>query len=210
MKKTDWDQYYSNPYKTATYSRKITANKLIRLFKQFITEDKRNVKIAELGGANSCFYENINKNIVPVKYLIVDNNQLGLDKTLQRLNKSNNISIKNEDVLNSQESAEKFDLVFSVGLIEHFSNEGTKKCIEAHFGYLERNGICLITFPTPTWLYRITRKCAELLGLWIFYDERPLEMSEVISEVEKYGIIKHKSITWPIFLTQGVILATKN
>ncbi|MCE5347763.1 MAG: class I SAM-dependent methyltransferase [Bacteroidales bacterium] len=210
MKNTDWDSYYSHPFKTSTYSRKITSNKLIRLLNQFAPKIRTNIKIAELGGANSCFYEIINKEFNPIKYLIVDNNQLGLDKTLKRLNKSNNISLKYEDVLNSGENTDKFDIVFSVGLIEHFSYEDTKKCIAAHFDYLESNGICIITFPTPTWLYKITRKCAELLGIWIFYDERPLSMDEVINEVKKYGLIKYKSITWPIFLTQGVILAIKN
>lgn len=210
MKRTDWDSYYSNPYKTSTFSRRITSNKIIRLLKQYIRESESEIKIAELGGANSCFYKRINSYFYPQKYLIVDNNQLGLDKTLQRLNKSNNIHIKFEDVLNSTDYSEKFDIVFSVGLIEHFSAEDTQKCIAAHFDYLESSGICLITFPTPTWLYKITRRCAELLGMWIFYDERPLAMNEVINEVKKYGLIKHKSITWPIFLTQGVILSIKN
>jgi hypothetical protein len=210
MKKTDWDNYYSIPYKTSTYSRKITSNKLIRLLKQYIPESKKILKVAELGGANSCFYEIINKQLCPQKYLIVDNNQPGLDKTLEQLRKSDNISLKYEDVLNSKDDTEKFDIVFSFGLIEHFSPEDTQKCILAHFNYLESNGICIITFPTPTWLYRITRKSAELLGIWIFHDERPLKMNEVINEVKKYGIIKHESITWPIFLTQGVILAIKN
>jgi hypothetical protein len=58
-------------------------------------------------------------------------------------------------------------------------------------------------------LYIITRKFAELLGVWIFYDERPLSMEEVLNEVLKYGNLKHTSITWPIFLTQGVIVASK-
>lgn len=210
MKNTDWDSYYSNPYKFSTFTRKITSKKLIRLMKQYIPESESPIKIAELGGANSCFYETVNQSFSPEKYLIIDNNQLGLDKTIRRLNKSNNIYLKYEDVLNSKVNTEKFDLVFSVGLIEHFSTADTQKCIAAHFEYLESNGICLITFPTPTWLYQLTRKCAELLGIWIFYDERPLTLDEVIVEVQKYGVIKHTSITWPIFLTQGVILAIKN
>jgi hypothetical protein len=209
MKKTDWDGYYSRPYFTSSYSRKITSKKLIRLLKEFVADSKTDLKIAELGGANSCFYEIINRELSPRKYLIVDNNQLGLNKTKQRFYNANNISLKNEDILNSKVDQEKFDVVFSVGLIEHFSSEDTQKCIAAHFDYLENNGTCLIAFPTPTWLYRLTRKCAELVGVWIFNDERPLLMNEVLTEVEKFGSILHSSITWPIFLTQGVVLAIK-
>lgn len=209
MKRTDWDNYYSHPYKTATYSRKITSNKLIRLIRKYISYKQTDIEIAELGGANSCFYESINKEFSPVKYLIVDNNSVGLNKTLNSLNNPANIELKNEDILNSVEKSEKFDIVISVGLIEHFAPEETKKCIAAHFCYLKNSGICIVAFPTPTWLYNLTRKCAEILGLWIFHDERPLKMKEVLNEMKKHGEIKHTSITWPIFLTQGVIVVTK-
>jgi Methyltransferase domain len=209
MNRTDWDAYYSSPYKTAAYSRKITSGKLVKLLKRFITDSVSGIKIAELGGANSCFYEMINNRFNPKEYLIVDNNQTGLKKTLERSGNSVNISVKNEDVLNPDINQEKYDIVFSVGLIEHFSREDTQKCIATHFDYLKGNGICIVTFPTPTWLYKITRRCAELLGIWIFYDERPLTINEVTEQINKYGNISHKSITWSIFLTQGVIVARK-
>ncbi|MFH0842532.1 MAG: class I SAM-dependent methyltransferase [Bacteroidota bacterium] len=210
MKKTDWDYYYSHPNKLASFTRKITSDKLIRLLKQFSPSNRFNITIAELGGANSCFYESINKAFSPYKYLIVDNNKEGLDKTIDIMKKSDNIELKYENVLNSTEGTEEFDIVFSVGLIEHFPPEGTSKCISAHFNYLKDRGICIVTFPTPTWLYKLVRKCSELLGLWIFHDERPLKINEVLNEIKKYATIKHCSITWTIILTQGVIVAEKN
>ena len=209
MEKTNWDKYYSHPYKTSTFSRKITSNKLIRLLNQFIQRQGNDLKIAELGGANSCFYESINKEFCPSKYLIIDNNLVGINKTIERLNQSQNVEVKFDDVLSTVEQVEKYDIVFSVGLIEHFSPEDTLKCIASHFYYLKDKGICIITFPTPTWLYKITRKCAELLGLWIFYDERPLKFDEVVVGIKKFGAIEHRSITWSIILTQGVIVAIK-
>lgn len=210
MKKTNWDNYYLHPYKASTFTRKITSNKLIRLFKEFLPQNINDIKIAELGGANSCFYLTINKDLCPSKYLIVDNNQVGLNKTIERLKKAHNIELKCEDILKTTEQIEKFDIVFSVGLIEHFSHEGTIQCIASHFHYLKSKGICLITFPTPTWLYRITRMFAELFGIWIFHDERPLKMDEVIKEVKKFGTISHTSITWKIVLTQGVVVVIKD
>jgi SAM-dependent methyltransferase len=208
MKKTDWDDYYSHPYVTARVTRKIMASRLTGLMKKSLGESKGKIKIAELGGANSCFYETINGNFNPEKYLIVDNNRIGLDKTLERF-KTSNIFIKQEDILASSESNEKFDVVFSVGLIEHFNKEDTGKCIAAHFKYLKNNGICIITFPTPTWLYKLTRKLSEMAGMWIFHDERPLLPEEVLDEIEKHGKVMHNRIIWPVFLTQGIIMATK-
>ena len=48
-----------------------------------------------------------------------------------------------------------------------------------------------------------------MLRMWIFWDERPLKFEEVEKEVNRHATILHKSITWPIFFTQGVIVAKK-
>lgn len=206
---TDWDKYYSKPYKTASFTRKITEHKIINLMKKHI-EDKKTVIIAELGGANSCFFESINNEIKPVEYHIIDNNQLGLDKFKKRIGQMLNVKLHNLDIINLQFKLEKKpNVVFSVGLIEHFSENNTKKAIEAHFDILNDGGIVLITFPTPTILYKIIRFGAELLKLWIFHDERPLSLEEVVSIIENYGQVLHKSITWSVLLTQGVIVAKK-
>jgi len=53
--------------------------------------------------------------------------------------------------------------------------------VQAHLDAAKLGGYILITFPTPTLLYRIIRKAAEILGVWKFHDERPLKAAEVIS-----------------------------
>ena len=65
----------------------------------------------------------------------------------------------------------------------------------------------IITFPTPTWLYRGTRAIAEHLGIWRFPDERPLSFEEVETEIRKHGTILERRINWAIILTQGVVVA---
>jgi 2-polyprenyl-3-methyl-5-hydroxy-6-metoxy-1,4-benzoquinol methylase len=69
--------------------------------------------------------------------------------------------------------SEAADVVFSVGLIEHFDQSGTNAMIRAHFKALKPAGCAIISFPTPTWLYRAAPRLAETLGLWKFPDERP-------------------------------------
>jgi len=212
MKKTDWDSYYDKPYKTASVTRKITGNKIVALMKSAAPADTGQLRIVELGGANSCFYELIQEKIRPLHYKIVDNNNVGLQKFIERIGLDSSTSLECVDILatRNESTAEKpFQIAFSVGLIEHFSVAETAKAIRAHFRFLERGGICLITFPTPTWLYKISRRVSEMLGMWIFWDERPLGFAEVEQEVVKYGAILHKSITWSIFFTQGVIVAKK-
>jgi cyclopropane fatty-acyl-phospholipid synthase-like methyltransferase len=112
------------------------------------------------------------------------------------------------DVLNVAPKL-SLDFVYSVGLIEHFNVEETARVIQAHFDMLKPGGIALITFPTPTFLYKGTRRLAEKTGQWIFHDERPLSISEVLKTVSLYGTVLHQEIIWPIFLTQGAIVARK-
>jgi hypothetical protein len=205
--KTDWNKYYGKPYKTATFTRRITGRVLLDLIKRYVQKED-NFTIVELGGADSCFYELLNMTLAPSKYLVIDNNQLGLDRLRERTAAKKNLTLMNKDILNFDLKLHA-DLTFSIGLIEHFSVEDTKKAIISHFTCMKKEGILIMSFPTPTFLYRITRKISELLGLWIFHDERPLEIQEVTDTVKQFGDILDQKILWSIVLTQGFIIARK-
>lgn len=210
--KTDWDAYYAHTYKTAAFSKKITAENLVRLMEK---SGCRGKTIAELGGANSCFFDQIREKLKPSEYHIIDNNLAGLDKFHKRALKSDPgsgaVFLHNQDVLNLHPDnlKKQVDVVFSVGLIEHFSVEDTRKAIESHFKLLKSEGILILSFPTPTPLYRLTRFMSEILGMWIFHDERPLTREEVIHGMAGYGTVLHEKIVWPILLTQFMIVARK-
>jgi len=206
---TDWDRYYCKPYKTATFTRKITEGILHRLIRQYVPHENIAFSICELGGANSCFYEGIKYQYNPAQYLIIDNNELGLERFSQRIDCNDSVILKNEDILNLGK-CQTLDLVFSVGLIEHFGIDDTKKAIAAHFQLLKPQGIAIISFPTPTLLYRITRFLFELLGLWIFHDERPLRREEVANTINKFGTILYDKVIWLIFLTQRIVVVKNN
>lgn len=199
-KPTDWNSYYQRPIPSSTYSRYITNRLIVKLIKQFCTPHPR---IIELGGANSCFFDTIKKELLPYSYTIIDNNQTGLSLTEfdTKLINLNVLDIKNNDM--------RSDLVFSVGLIEHFNKKDTSRAISSHFKLLKSGGICILTFPTPTLLYRISRKIAETLKMWIFFDERPLTFDEVEQSLKKHGTIIYKTINWPIIFTQGIIVVRK-
>jgi SAM-dependent methyltransferase len=205
--KTNWTEYYNTPYKTASITRKFTGQILVNTFKKHL-KDKEKLSIIELGGANSAFLELIIDHLHPAQYLIIDNNQTGLDKTKTRIRDNDPVILSNRDILNL-DIDQKADLVFSVGLIEHFDGPGTRKVIQSHFDLLKPGGIALITFPTPTLLYRIVRFMAELTGRWIFHDERPLLFKEVYKTAKIYGEKLSFKIIWPIMLTQGVAVFQK-
>ena len=203
---TDWDAYYRRPYKTAAITRRIGTNALIYFIKKCVLQN--NPTIVELGGANSCFYDAIQKEIRPSMYTVVDNNSYGLSLFAQRV-KGYKVKLVQGDVL-APIKIEKADVVFSVGLVEHFSKRDTKRAIESHFSCVKSKGLVIIAFPTPTWLYKAVRKCAEVFGMWNFPDERPIDKQEALSIVEKYADIIEYKIIWGTVLTQAyVVLRSK-
>ena len=180
---------------------------MLKLFDIFC-KNLNTKRIVELGGANSCFYDAIKLKVKPKKFHVVDNNKLGLKKFKEKIVHDKNVSYENASVLDLK-TENLFDISFSIGLIEHFDKEGTAKAIKTHFDIIKKDGITIISFPTPTFLYRITRKICEIIGIWFFHDERPLEFEEVIKETQKYGEIIFKKINWKVLLTQGFIVAKK-
>jgi glycosyltransferase involved in cell wall biosynthesis len=208
--KTDWDRYYVKPYKIALLTRKITQKTLLRLIQKYVSAHHGGrLTIVELGGASSCFFDAVRDKIQPAEYHIIDNNQLGLDQLRSHADYNTTVFTSREDVLNLR-TMMSCDLSFSVGLIEHFVPADTKKAVAAHFRMLKPGGIAIISFPTPTLLYRASRFISEVLGLWIFHDERPLKKQEIAEAIRDHGTILHDEIIWPIFLTQMMVVARKN
>jgi len=204
--RTDWDSYYARPYRTASLTRKYTASVLVNLLRN---HGGVGAAILEFGGANSCFIEQILDEIAPARYDIVDNNQLGLDLLKCRYPRDQRVSVIRGDVLSMHEPERLYDIVFSVGLIEHFDPAGTARAVAAHFSYLRPGGTAIITFPTPTWLYRAVRSLAEATSNWIFHDERPLRLAEFESAIANLGRVESARILWPLILTQYCVVVRK-
>jgi SAM-dependent methyltransferase len=163
--------------------------------------------ICEFGGANSCFYAPVRQAYAEAGYSVIDNNALGLELLRDRCAGDRLLDTRLENVLAMADGVVRADIVYSVGLIEHFPPDESATVIRKHFSCVRPGGLVIITFPTPTWLYRATRSLAELVGAWQFPDERPLSFDEVEAQIRKYGDILESRINWPIILTQGVVVA---
>ena len=99
--------------------------------------------------------------------------------------------------------------MFSVGLVEHFPEEQTKIAIRRHFELAKPGGLVLITFPVPTFSYRLIRRAAEMLGIWRFPDERPIRLEDAVRLCAEHGEIIEKRLNRAILRTQGIVLARK-
>ncbi len=200
-KQTDWTSYYAKPSPVSAQTRKIALRHILSVFAAHTPLNSR-PRIIECGGGNSCFFAKIYEALAPELYTVLDNNALGLEKFLAENQKHrDHISIVDADLL-AYEPEEKYDIVFSAGLIEHFDEDGTAKMIRAHFRLAREGGLVVIGFPTPTRQYRAIRKMMELAGLWKFFDERPLRASEVEPAFLENGEILDKLVLRNMPLTQ--------
>jgi len=204
---TDWDRYYQQVPFTARLTRKYTAAVLIRAFKMFGAHDAPT--FVELGGANSCFLDRIVREVGPSTYHVVDTNESGLELLRRRSAANGRIQLHQQDVTKLRLDVQA-DLVFSVGLIEHFDCAGTRAAVESHFRLLKPGGCAVISFPTPTWCYRIARSFAEAFGLWRFPDERPLKADEIRASLASDSEVLFEKTLWPLVFTQRLMVVRKS
>ena len=207
---TDWDRYYQSVPATAHLTRRYTQAVLLGVMRRFLRGGHGSACLVEIGGANSCFLDAILREIQPRAYHVIDRNEYGLSLLRKRVGGRGNVFLRQGDVLQLGDSGLRADLVFSVGLVEHFDVEGTRRAIRAHFEFLEPGGYAVITFPTPTWLYVMTRKAAEAAGMWNFPDERPLLPEEAREAVKDLGEVVFEKTLWPLILTQHLMVVRKH
>jgi SAM-dependent methyltransferase len=205
---TDWDSYYKSVPPTARLTRKYTTRVLLSYLERYGSDGGK--RVVEIGGANSCFIDAILTEFRPSSYDVVDTNEYGLSLLRQRFPGNTAVGLHRESVLALPPSIGGADVVFSVGLVEHFDPRGTARAVQAHLQAVRPGGLALITFPTPTWLYRAARGVLEALGLWKFPDERPLRPGEVRRVIESAGgtVLQERTL-WPLVLTQHVMVARR-
>ena len=205
FKLTNWEIYYKKkPLKIVTKKRENNINYILNILKE--AHFKNFLNVLEYGGGNSRVAEAISKKYNIKKFTIVDNNEWGIKLLKER-------KIKN---LNSQcisifdyEDENNYDLIYSIGLIEHFQDKNLTKCIQEHFKLVKNKSYVLFTFPIPTLRYKFIRFIYELFDKWQYTDETPLTNSKVEKLVSKYGKIIYNGINKELILPQGVILVMK-
>lgn len=202
---TDWDSYYRSTAATARFTRPILIGRVVEQLARYLPQHPT---LAELGGSGSCIFDSIEARLHPVEYHVIDTNQLGLDALQQRSGGNPALRCWNRNVL-ELDLPLQLDGVLSLGLIEHFDPAGTRAAVAAHLRLLKPGGIAAITFPTPTWLYRASRRAIEIAGKWIFHDERPLREAEVRAALGPGTEVLHGEIVWPIVLTQTILVVRK-
>lgn len=201
---TDWDAYYRHPPPTASLTRHYTKCWLVESMHRHTRT--RPLEIIELGGGNSFCCRTIVAALAVTRYDIADFNEGALAMFLRKMEGTGVASAAvRTDLLTMTPPLEKADIVFSVGLVEHFTPKQSLIVAARHFDLVRPGGVVIITAPTPTLPYRVTRWLAERAGAWAFPDERPMEYREVENLDHGRGKLLAAATLWPLVLTQRAV-----
>jgi len=146
------------------------------------------IKIIELGCGTAYHTLQMTKLFQVDKVTLVDSNPNVLKDTQKRLS---GLKCEKEFLLQdlfSLDLSEKYDIVHSQGLLEHYTPEEQKKLICLHRDLLTPNGIAVILVPTPSLAYRLWRGIFEKLHLWIYPDETAISEAEFKAALESSGL----------------------
>jgi spermidine synthase len=204
---TDWDEYYDQPFAASKLTRRYTGHWLKAAIGTHLA-GRTEIEVLEFGGGNSCFFRELVDALPVSRYEVADLNAKSLRLFEQQAREAPSVrtAAHRVNLLAETPAPAPADVVFSVGLIEHFDPEGTRQVARRHFACVKEGGIVIITAPTPTWLYRMTRGAAERLGMWKFPDERPLSPREMLASCEGLGTPLLSQTLWPLVLTQHAVV----
>jgi SAM-dependent methyltransferase len=182
---TNWDRYY----KRIKISQ-ITLGIIWRAYADLLrgVHFQEPIKIIELGCGTAYNTLQISKLFPVDKVTLVDFNPNVLNVARKKLS---GLKCEKEFLLQdllSLDLSEKYNIVHSQGLLEHYTPEQQRKLIRLHKDLLTADGVVVILVPTPSLAYRFWRGTYERLHLWIYSDETALSEAEFTAGLESSGL----------------------
>ncbi|MBW2981058.1 class I SAM-dependent methyltransferase [Candidatus Woesearchaeota archaeon] len=206
-KPTNWSEYQSDP--NSFLSKHLFLNLVIKAYLNLLENvnlDKP-INILEFGAGTGYTNKCLSKNLDVKKITLVDFNKKMLNLSKQTLSDIPSEKEFVEGDFFKVALSEQYDIVHSQGVIEHFEPEKRRELLARHFNSTKPGGYCIVYSPTPTKSYKFFRKAAEILKLWNFPDEVPLDKDTIIKEMESLGFKTLKvNYFWRYFLTEVGIL----
>lgn len=207
--KSNWNSYYSDDkYAVPEFIDNALWRNYRTVLRRHITHNKP-LRVLELGGANSCYFKRFCEDFNIENYTIVDNNQTGLDRFPHK--DDPRIRTYCLDLLENPPEilTAAYDIVLSSGLIEHFVPEETLRIVDYHFKTAKPGGLVLISFPTPTTVYRVFRKFLEITDQFPPLFERPITVTEAARFKSRESVQLEQFNIWSTILTQLLLLYRK-
>jgi trans-aconitate methyltransferase len=208
---SDWDQYAhytpSNPL-----IRWLFLDLMYRGYQDLLrrADFKEPLSVLELGAGTAYTTYRLSQTLPIRKITLVDSNGAMLQtarRTLEEVHCEK--AFLEEDVLDLP-LEERFDLVHSAGLVEHFETEDRRRLLQLHADRTRPGGYCIVYAPTPTLSYRFWRRMAEGMSVWLYTDEVPLPQDVLVREVGEAGLeVVGTNHFWRGFLTEAGVIAQR-
>jgi len=182
---TDWDQYHRRVRISQRFLWMVW-RAYAGLLRGFGFD--RPIKIIELGCGTGYHTLQMTRKYPVSKVTLVDGNESVIRDTERRMA---SLSCEKEflfDDLFKLELEDRYDIVHSQGLLEHYTPEEQRQLIRLHRDLLAPGGIAVILVPTPSITYRFWRGLLEKLNQWIYTDEVALPRDEFIRQIEACGL----------------------
>lgn len=202
--KTNWTKHWKQNYDNffwKTWEWRITS-----AYKKLLKNVKlNNVKILELGsgsGVNSLKLANVFKS---KEITLVDSNKKALEISKKTFRNSNlNVNYLEKDIL-KLDLKEKFDIVHSEGLIEHFYGKERIAAFKKHIDFCKKGGFIIIFAPHENINYKIFRILYKKINKWI-WDEKPLTKEQLHGLCKQFDIKIIREYSSPLIHEIGLLL----
>ncbi len=184
-----WDLHWKEINKFLFFYERIQENQF-KMYKKLIgNKISSNSKILELGGGSGILSSRL-VNEYDCDSVIIDNSFKAKQIFEKKQpNKKINYKLMNAFELNEKN---KYDLVFSDGLIEHFTGKKQEKLIEMHKSAVKDSGSIILVVPRKSKRYFILSNLMKFFGLWNFGFEKPFSLIELRGLCTKNGLMVHK------------------
>lgn len=144
--KQHWDNYWSKfqlPVEIKNSTENLLLNEELNIFDKYLPH--KPLSVLEIGGAPGQYLAYMHKNF-GYQVHCLDYSEIGCEKTKENF-KLLNIPVKvyHEDVFSENLGIPQFDIVFSMGLIEHFDD--VSQVVQKHLDLLKPGGILMLGLP---------------------------------------------------------------
>ncbi len=144
--KQHWDAYWSEfnlPVEVQKSNTNLLVNEELNIFEKYFP--KKPLSILEIGGAPGQYLAYMHKQF-GYKISCLDYSEVGCKKTIENFKLLNiPVNVYQQDIFSNLTNLPKFDIVYSMGLIEHF--EDVSKVIEKHLDLLQPGGLLMLGLP---------------------------------------------------------------
>jgi 2-polyprenyl-3-methyl-5-hydroxy-6-metoxy-1,4-benzoquinol methylase len=164
-----------------------------------------NASIIELGSGSGFNSLNLARMFNAREVTLVDSNEKAMSISKKTF-RGSGIKVKflKKDALKLS-TKDKFDIVHSEGLIEHFYDQRQVEIFKKHVDLCGKNGVVAIFAPQWNINYKVFRGLYEAMGKWI-WDERPLNMERLKYLSNKTDARIVNSYSSPLIHEIGVLL----